>query len=47
MSKKKFNKVKEKRNTKEKGGLFSSLLGLLNSMEGKAYSAQQIAKNCK
>lgn len=44
MSKKKFEKVKEKRNTKEKGGLFSSLLGLLNSMEGKAYSAQQIAK---
>jgi len=44
MSKKKFKKVKEKRNKKEQGGMYSSLLLLLEEMSGKGYSPQQLVK---
>lgn len=44
MSKKKFKKEKEKRNKKEQGGMYSSLLMLLEEMSGKAYSPQQLVK---
>ncbi len=44
MSKKKFKKEKEKKNKKEQGGMYSSLLSLLEEMSGKAYSPQQLIK---
>ena len=44
MSKKKFKKEKEKRTKKEKGGMYASLMVLLEEMEGKAYSVQQLVK---
>lgn len=44
MSKKKFKKGKEKRDKKERGGMYSSLLLLLEEMAGKAYSPQQLVK---
>jgi Exoribonuclease R len=44
MSKKKFKKEKEKKNRKEQDSLFNTLLALLDEMNGKAYSVQQIVK---
>ena len=44
MSKKKFKKEKEKKDRKEKGGVYSSVLYLLEDMEGKAYTADQLAR---
>jgi ribonuclease R len=44
MSKKKFKKEKEKRDKKERSGMYSSLLLLLEEMAGKAYSPQQLVK---
>jgi hypothetical protein len=44
MSKKKFKKEKEKRDKKEQGGMYSSLLLLLEEMSGKGYSPQQLIK---
>ncbi len=44
MSKKKFKKEKEKKNKKEQGGMYSSLLSLLEEMSGKGYSPQQLIK---
>ena len=44
MSKKKFKEKKEQKSKKEKGGLYGSLISLLDEMSGKAYTAQQIAK---
>ncbi len=44
MSKKKFKKEKEKRNRKENESVFQALLALLEEMNGKAYSVQQIVK---
>ena len=44
MSKKKFKKEKEKKNKKEQGGMYSSLLVLLEEMSGKEYSPQQLIK---
>lgn len=44
MSKEKFKKEKEKKNKKEQGGMYSSLLLLLEEMSGKSYSPQQLIK---
>ncbi len=44
MSKKKFKKEKEKKDKKEQGGMYSSLLILLEEMSGKSYSPQQLIK---
>lgn len=44
MSKKKFKEKKEKRNKKEQGGMYSTLMLLLEEMAGKAYSPQQLVK---
>ncbi len=44
MSKEKFKKEKEKKNKKEQGGMYSSLLILLEEMSGKSYSPQQLIK---
>jgi ribonuclease R len=44
MSKKKFKEKKEKRNKKEKGGMYDALMLLLEEMAGKAYSPQQLVK---
>jgi ribonuclease R len=44
MSKKKFKEKKEKHNKKEKGGMYASLMLLLEEMTGKAYSPQQLVK---
>ena len=44
MSKEKFKKEKEKKNKKEQGGMYSSLLLLLEEMAGKSYSPQQLIK---
>ncbi len=44
MSKKKFIKEKEKRNKKETGGMYNSLMSLLEEMAGKAYSVPQLVK---
>lgn len=44
MSKKKFKIEKAKRDKKERGGLYSSLLSLLEETEGRAYSPQQLVK---
>ncbi len=44
MSKKKFKKIKDKKNTKEKSNVYSSILSLLEEMVGKAYSTKQITK---
>ena len=44
MSKKKFKKEKEKRNKKEKGGMYNSLMTLLEEMAGRAYSVPQLVK---
>ncbi len=44
MSKKKFKKEKDKRVKKEQGGMYNSLMTLLEEMSGKAYSAQQLVK---
>lgn len=42
MSKKKF--IKEKRNKKETGGMYNSLMSLLEEMAGNAYSVPQLVK---
>ncbi len=44
MSKKQFKKVKEKRVKKEQGGMYNSLMTLLEEMSGKAYSVQQLVR---
>lgn len=44
MSKKEFKKVKEKRVKKEQGGMYNSLMTLLEEMSGKAYSVQQLVR---
>ncbi|MBP9926939.1 MAG: ribonuclease R [Cyclobacteriaceae bacterium] len=44
MSKKKFKENKEKRNKKEKGGMYATLMLLLEEMAGKDYSPQQLVK---
>ncbi len=44
MNKKKFIKEKEKRNKKETGGMYNSLMSLLEEMAGKAYSVPQLVK---
>ena len=44
MSKKKFKKEKDKKDRKEKSSVRSSVLSLLGDMEGKAYSADQLAR---
>lgn len=44
MSKKKFKKVKDQKDKKEKSLIYSSLLALLEDMVGKAYSIKQITK---
>lgn len=44
MSKKKFKEKKEKRDKKEQGGMYSTLLLLLEEMAGKSYSPQQLVK---
>jgi len=44
MSKKKFKEKKAGRDKKEQGGLYSSLLKLLEETSGKAYSVQQLVK---
>ncbi len=44
MSKKKFIKEKEKRNKKETGGMYNSLMSLLEEMAGNAYSVPQLVK---
>ena len=44
MRKKKFIKEKEKRNKKETGGMYNSLMSLLEEMAGNAYSVPQLVK---
>jgi ribonuclease R len=44
MSKKKFKEKKEKRNKKEQGGMYSTLMLLLEEMAGKAYSPKELVK---
>ena len=44
MSKKKFKKIKERKNKQEKSSVYSSILSLLEEMVGKAYSPKQITK---
>lgn len=44
MSKKKFKKVKDKKNKRERNNVSSSILALLEEMVGKAYSTRQITK---
>ncbi len=44
MSKKKFKEKKEKRNKKEQGGMYSTLMLLLEEMAGKAYSPKELIK---
>lgn len=44
MSKKKFKEKKDKRDKKERGGLYSSLVRFLEEAEGKTYSVQQLVK---
>ena len=44
MSKKKFKKIKEKKNREEKSSIYSAILALLEEMVGKAYSTKQITK---
>jgi ribonuclease R len=44
MSKKKFTEKKEKRNKKEQGGMYSTLMLLLEEMAGKAYSPKELVK---
>ena len=44
MSKKKFKKEKEKRNKKERGGLFSSLLALLQENPSKSFTVEQLIR---
>ena len=44
MSKKKFKKIKEKKSSKEKSGVYSGILALLEEMVGKAYSTKQITR---
>lgn len=44
MSKKKFQKEKARRDKKERGGLYASLRTLLDEMEGRAYSPNQLVK---
>jgi ribonuclease R len=44
MSKKKFKKEKEKRDKKERGGMFSSLMTMLEEYPGKAFRVQQLIK---
>lgn len=47
MSKKKFKEKKEKRNKKEQGGMYSTLMLLLEEMAGKSYSPQQLVKKLR
>jgi ribonuclease R len=44
MSKKKFKKEKEKRDKKEKGGVFSTLMALFEEHPGKAFRVPQLIK---
>lgn len=44
MSKKKFKKEKEKRNKKERGSLFSSLLALLQENPSRAFTVEQLIR---
>lgn len=44
MSKKKFKKIKERKDKQEKSSIHSSILALLEEMVGKAYSAKQITR---
>jgi ribonuclease R len=44
MSKKKFKEKKEKRNKKEQGGMYSTLMLLLEEMAGKAYNPKELVK---
>jgi ribonuclease R len=44
MSKRKFKEKKEKKEKKEIGGLYSSLINLLDNMSGKTFTVAQIAK---
>jgi ribonuclease R len=44
MSKKKFKEKKDKRDKKERGGLYSSLVRFLEEAEGKSFSAQLLVK---
>jgi len=44
MSKKKFKEKKDKRDKKERGGLYSALTRFLQEAEGKSYSVQQLVK---
>ncbi len=44
MTKKRFKKIKEKKHNKEKSGVYSSILSLLEEMIGKAYTPKQITK---
>jgi ribonuclease R len=44
MSKKKFKEKKEKKEKEEIGGLYTSLIALLEKMPGKAFTAPQMAK---
>ncbi len=44
MSKKKFKKIKERKNKEEKSSIHSSILALLEEMAGKAYSIKQITR---
>lgn len=44
MSKKKFKKIKDKKNKKERSSVSSSILALLEEMVGKAYSTKQITR---
>lgn len=44
MSKKKFKKEKEKRDKKERGGMYSALMKLLEEMPSKSYTEQQLVK---
>ncbi|MFZ6001212.1 MAG: hypothetical protein ACOYW3_11945, partial [Bacteroidota bacterium] len=44
MSKKKFKKVKDKRDKKERGTVRSSILALLEEMVGREYNPAQITR---